>query len=175
MSATFEPVDLMIHDEYDVAIAYCAAKPRQGIIAESLGLEDIVPLCAPRLLGGKNDLVLEEIAQMPLIESAVNPMRWSDWFALQGVKHQAIRRKLAFDRAHLAVSAAAEGLGVVLESTRFAGQELAQGTLIRLGQTLKPVSRDLHVLLYRKVQADRAPISAFRAWLLAECEGDARS
>jgi DNA-binding transcriptional LysR family regulator len=173
MSATFEPVDLLTHEEYDLAIAYGAPRSQHGVVVESLGIERVAPLCAPSLLEGRRDLSLAEIAQLPLIESAVSPIHWSDWFALQGWQRQSGKRMLSFDRAHLAISAATEGLGVVLESTRLAQHELAQGTLIQLAQDLAPIERDLHVLLYRQVQSDRLHISAFRAWLLAECAADA--
>lgn len=173
MSASADPVDLLAHDEYDLAIAYGQTVPRRGIVSQSLGIESVAPLCAPKWLEGRSDLTLAEIAALPLIESAVNPVRWSDWFALQGGAPLSGRRMLSFDRAYLAISAAVDGLGVVLESTRLARQELAQGSLIRLGRELQPVERDLHVLLYRQAQSEQPRISAFRAWLLAECEGDA--
>lgn len=174
LSASADPIDLLAHEEYDLAIAYGMTAPRRGIVSQSLGRESVAPLCAPKLLDGRTDLTLAEIAQMPLIELALNPVRWTDWFALQGAEPLTARRILSFDRAYLGISAAVDGLGIVLESTRLARQELERGALMRLGHDLRPVERDLHVLLYRQVQSEQKRISAFRAWLLAECEADAQ-
>lgn len=173
MAASADAIDLLAHDEYDLAIAYGDVAASKGIVVQTLGPEDIVPLAAPALLAGRSDIGSAEIAQLPLIESAFNPLTWSDWAALQGIDLPQARRILSFDRAHLAISAAVDGMGVALETTRFAQQELSRGTLVRLDAGLKPVRRALHSLLYRQVQSTQPQIAAFRTWLIAACEADA--
>jgi LysR family glycine cleavage system transcriptional activator len=74
-------------------------------------------------------------------------------------------RGLSFDRAALALSAAADGLGVELESTRLAETELAIGTLMVLNGTQPPWQRDMHFLCYRNSLSGSRKIERFKAWI----------
>ena len=65
-----------------------------------------------------------------LIESDNKKVRWPSWFAANGLTAPEPRGP-RFDRSFLALSAAADGLGVALESTRLAERELANGRLVR--------------------------------------------
>ncbi|WP_016833630.1 LysR substrate-binding domain-containing protein, partial [Herbaspirillum lusitanum] len=146
------------------------APQRAGIVSEAIGSETIVPLCSPALLRDKPDaLTLADIADMTLIQSTLNPVRWSDWFALNGMKLPPGRPMPSFDRASLALAAAVNSVGIALESTRLAEQEIANGELVRLdGGELKSVLRETHFLSYREGEKNSKKIMRFRDWLFLQ-------
>lgn len=171
MSSSADAMDLLRHEELDITIAYGAAQTRSGIITEAIGTETIAPLCAPALMQGRARLTLEQIAALTLIHSSLNPVRWSDWFALQGMALQPGRPMPSFDRASLALSAAVNGVGVALESTRLAQREIAAGELCVVQDVeLVPVQRETHFLSYRATERNNAKIACFRDWIFSQAE-----
>ena len=174
VTASADPVDFARQGELDLAIAYGKSPEAPGVSAEPLGLERIAALAAPHV-ASKYDLTKSTAAKgLVLIESAVSPVRWSDWFALNGLSSPKGAEQPSFDRGALSVSAAAQGLGFALESTRFAEDELKSGELVRAcGDHLRDVRREMHFLCYRTAQRDLKKIVAFRRWLLAAIENGA--
>ena len=173
VTASADPVDFARQEELDLAIAYGKPPAVRGVSAEPLGFELIAALAAPQL-AKKFDLTKSTATKgLVLIESAVSPVRWSDWFALNGLGSPKGAERPSFDRGALSVSAAAQGLGFALESTRFAEDELKSGELVRAGGGhLRDVRREMHFLCYRTAQRDLKKIVAFRRWLLAAIENE---
>lgn len=172
MTASAEPVDLARQAEIDLVIAYGAAPAQPGVAVEPLGTERVTALVAPAVAAGL-DLSGPALPRgLVLIESAVSPVRWEDWLALNGLRVAAGGARPSFDRAAMAISAAAQGIGAALESTRLAGEALARGALVELGGgRFRGVERVLHHLCYRAAQRNAPRIAAFRAWLLDGTEG----
>jgi LysR family transcriptional regulator, glycine cleavage system transcriptional activator len=103
-----------------------------------------------------------------LIESETKQIRWSDWFARNGLpapRPQGVR----FDRSFLAITAAVDGLGVALESTRLAERELTSGRLVRL---LAGHAEDIryigHYLVFPRSARQRHTLRLFTKWLSGE-------
>jgi DNA-binding transcriptional LysR family regulator len=164
LSSGAEPVDLTRNDTLDLVISYGAAVSRPGLVIESFGPEDIVALCTPEL-AARSDVANPDIGEW-LIDSSVNPVGWNDWFALNGLPRPNSARRPAFDRGALAVSAAAQGIGIALESRCFALDELASGELVEWGNgRYHCLVRELHFLSYREAQKNSVPILAFHNWL----------
>jgi DNA-binding transcriptional LysR family regulator len=173
ITASAEPVDLARQDELDLAIAYGKPAVARGVISKALGTETIAALAAPSV-ASRYDLTKPSMSKgVVLIDSAVSPVRWSDWFALNGLPPPKAVARPSFDRGALAISAAAQGLGFALESTRFAQGELGSGELVRVGGgTFRDITRELHFLCYRVVQRDFPKIVAFSQWLLDAITAD---
>ena len=174
VTASADPVDFARQDELDLSIAYGSPPTARGVSVEPLGFELIAALAAPHV-ASKYDLTESSVTKgLVLIESAVSPVRWSDWFSLNGLSSPKGVERPSFDRGALSVSAAAQGLGFALESTRFAEEELKSGVLVRVGGGhLRDVRREMHYLCYRTAQRDLKKVSAFRRWLLAAIENGA--
>ena len=169
LSASAEPIDLARHEGLDLVIAYGAVPPRRGIVVESRRGEPGAARGAPGAGRRPDTRAAAALGRLTLIESAVSPVRWADWFALNGLALPAAGAapRPSFDRGALAVSAAVQGLGVVLESTRFARDEIARGELVPLGGgASRAVPRELHFLCTRAAQRDLPTVLAFREWLL---------
>src|SRR4051794_17551168 len=124
-----------LNDEFDVDILYGTAWAEQyarsrhpRIVVLPLGEETVTPLCAPALaerIRSPGDLLAQT-----LIESDNKQVRWPAWFSTNGLAAPEPRGP-RFDRSFLSISAAADGLGIALESMRLAERELASGRLVR--------------------------------------------
>ena len=175
LTSSAEAVDLKTNAEVDIDITYGAPPARTGVLVESLGSEPTLLLAAPRLLAGWPPTRPRDLARFTLIDSKLNPVQWADWCKLNGTKLPP-RARPSFDRGSLAVAAAADGLGIALETSRFAEVELARGELVAIvGPGFQPIERATHFLCYRKTNDERAPIIVFKQWLLAELASGART
>ena len=106
---------------------------------------------------------------MVRLESSFSPVRWSDWFALNGSLMPSSRTGPSFDRGSLVVAAAVQGLGVALETLRFAQTEIDTGSLIKYcGERFRSIEREMHFLCYRTRDRDIPKIRRFCEWILAE-------
>jgi LysR family transcriptional regulator, glycine cleavage system transcriptional activator len=82
------------------------------------------------LLASSRRLHTGRLLDQILIRSEMKQVQWHQWFAANGLQAPALRG-MRFDRSFLAISTAAEGLGVALESTLLAERELTTGRLVR--------------------------------------------
>lgn len=154
----------------DVDIAYGEPERQAGIEVQPLGVEITAPLCAPSFARKHGVRDARDIARSVLIESKLNPVRWADWARLNGVRLPRTARP-SFDRGSLAVAAAADGLGIVLETLRFAEAELADGAIVRLdGSGLRHIERPLHYVCYRRTRGHDLTIKTFLEWLVGEAD-----
>ena len=168
LTSSAEPVDLKSQTDIDIDITYGAPPARVGVVVESLGSERTLPLVSPRLFNGSLPTRPRDLARFTLIDSKLNPVRWADWFKLNRLKLPSTARP-SFDRGSLAVAAAADGLGIALETSRFAEVELARGELVAIdGPAFRRIERATHFLCYRKTSDERTPIVVFKQWLTSE-------
>jgi LysR family glycine cleavage system transcriptional activator len=152
-------------DEFDADIVY--GPPRgEGLIVVPLGEEVVVPMCAPGLaasIAAPSDLL-----QHVLIHSDNKQVRWTDWFAANGLVSPPPHGS-RFDRSFLAIAAAADGLGIALESTRLAEKELGSGRLVMpLDGKSTPVRYIGHHLVFPRYVRQRRGLLEFAEWLLCE-------
>ncbi len=157
--------DLTVVRDVDVALAYRAAAQRPGLDVQPLGDERIAPLVSPqRVPRGARAATL--VQTLTLIDSTLSPVTWPQWFEQQGLPLPAHPRP-AFDRAAMAIAAAADGLGVALESTRLAARELERGELVVLGdKSFSRLTRPVHFLCLRAADRRRPAVRAFADWVL---------
>lgn len=162
-----------VEDDFDADIVYGAPSPQfygtpgsQGVIALPLGTEVITPLCAPALAARIESA--RSLLGETLIESDQKRIRWTDWFAANGLPAPEPRGP-RFDRSFLSLSAAVDGLGVALESLRLSERELASGRLVRplLGRC-QDVSYVGHWLVFPRARRYARPIVAFAGWVAKE-------
>ncbi len=158
-----------VNDEFDVDIVY--GRPQQdGVIVLPLGEETVTPLCSPKF----SSLVRrpEDLPHHALIDSDNKKVRWPDWFAANDLAAPATRG-MRFDRSFLAISAAVNGLGIALESTRLAETEIRNGSLIPI---LQGKARDIryvgHFLVFPRLALRRQPLQLFRDWITRELQLD---
>lgn len=160
-----EHIDLTRARELDLVISYGSVRERAGIVSMALGTERIAPMCSPKLIDPA--IPLRDLpCRLTLIDSQLSPVTWTDWFSVNGLAlpHKA---RPSYDRASLAISAAADGLGAILESTRLAEREIQNGELVALDQDgFLPCYREIHFVSYRANEGQIPKIERFRNWLM---------
>ncbi len=162
-----DPVDLGVVRDIDVSLSYGATRHKPGLDVISLGDERIAPLVSPTLLVAR-ERPLQAIQRLALIDSQLSPVGWAEWFELNGLALPQ-RPRPSFDRAAMAIAAAADGMGVALESTRLAAREIERGDLVVLGErSLQKIVRPVHFLSVRSTDQARAPVVAFVQWVQAQ-------
>lgn len=165
-------------DDFDADIVYGMPPPEfysgapglQGMVIVPLGTETVTPLCAPEL--ADQIRTPRSILSQPLIESDNKKVRWTDWFAANGLLVPELQGP-RFDRSFLSISAAVDGLGVALESTRLAERELASGRLVRpLDGICKDVVYTGHWLVFPRAKRYSRPLMLFSEWIARELDLD---
>lgn len=168
LSSSAAPANLARDTSIDVGIAYGAPPSEKGVVVEPLGVETTAPMCSPKLLPKRRRVKAEDLLRLVLIESQLNPVSWADWCKHNGLRLPRQQRP-SFDRGALAVAAAVDGMGVTLESERFAEAELARGELVAIvGPGLRPIEQPMHFLFYRASEESSIELSTFAAWLRRE-------
>ncbi len=156
-----------LRDETDMDICY--GPPRDsGLLVRPLGEEVVTPLCAPHL--AKTIIEAGDLLKLSLIESAHKQVRWPAWFSANGIIPPAAHGN-RFDRSHMAIAAAVDGMGIALESTRLAEREIARGDLVA---PLKGRAQDVtyigHFLVCPAGVRQRPAVRAFSGWIAAELD-----
>src|SRR3954465_1511967 len=114
---------------FDLAIAYGHPAVANGRQVEPLLAERLRPLCSPRLIEQVQLREPGDLSRVTLIHSS-NALTWTDYLRKVVGADVRARHELWFDRSTMAIDAAVEGLGVVLESELLAADELEKGTLV---------------------------------------------
>ncbi|MDP3823179.1 MAG: LysR substrate-binding domain-containing protein [Burkholderiales bacterium] len=138
------------------------------LVVEPLFEERILPLASPAFIRAHRLKRVEQLLDVPLIQSNVNVVQWIDWFGAYSDKRPPERFSLRFDRAQMAMDAAILGLGVALESATIAGRHLQEGTLRPIFGFEKSVRVKAHFAVYPARHGKRPPVEAFLAWVHAE-------
>jgi DNA-binding transcriptional LysR family regulator len=162
------------HTHSDFALGPADIDIRYGVphwpdlVSEPLFEERIVPMVSPAFVRAHRLQHVEQLTQVPLIQSNVNVVQWTDWFAAHAERRAPERFALRFDRAQMAMDAAILGLGVALESATLASRHLRDGKLRPVFGLDKCVRVKAHFAVYPARHAMRQPVEAFLAWIHAE-------
>ncbi|MGZ5271559.1 MAG: LysR substrate-binding domain-containing protein [Ramlibacter sp.] len=162
------------HTHSDFALGQADLDIRYGVpqwphlVVEPLFEERILPLASPAFIREHRLKRIEQLLDVPLIQSNVSVVQWSDWFAAMSNRRAPERYALRFDRAHMSLDAAAQGLGVALESSTIAARHIGDGKLRLVFGSDKSVRVKAHFVVYPARHARRPPVEAFLGWLHAE-------
>ena len=166
LSSGAESIDLQRHDDIDVVIAYGKAPSGPGLTVLALGEEEIAALCTPEMARRAASVDAAAVETFARLDSSFSPVRWPDWFSANGLPPPSTRASASFDRGALVISAAVQGMGLALESLRFAKAQIDDGSLVRLGAgRFRSLHRELHFLCYRSRDEYSRNVVAFRDWL----------
>ena len=126
----------------------------------------MTPLCAPELAVRIH--TAQSLLNETLIVSEMKKVRWPAWFTANGLVAPEPHGP-RFDRSFLSLSAAADGLGVALESLLLDERELASGRLVR---PLQGICADItytgHWLVFPRAKRYSKSIIVFVDWLAKE-------
>lgn len=162
------------HTHSDFALGQADVDIRYGVpqwgdlVVEPLFEERIVPLASPAFVREHRLKRIDQLRELPLIQSNVSVVQWSDWLKAHSDLRAPERFVLRFDRAQMSLDAATQGLGVALESATNAAGHMADGRLLAVFGLDKAVKVKAHFAVYPARHARRAPVEAFLAWLHGE-------
>jgi LysR family transcriptional regulator, glycine cleavage system transcriptional activator len=159
-------------DDIDVGIRLSNGV-HPDLYVEKLSEEWLLPLCSPRLLTGQHPLQTpQDLRHFTLIQvdlPGVVPS-WTDWMEMVGVDGIDSSRGLRLNVADHALDAASEGVGVVLAYKMVASRDIALKRLVIPFGPEIPLPGRAYYFVCAKGQEKRAPIKAFRDWIVAEMQ-----
>ncbi|MFZ5935481.1 LysR family transcriptional regulator [Pseudomonas putida] len=126
--------------------------------------EEVVPVCAPELLAGRELADAGELAQMVLLQSTSRPEAWHEWFLEQGLHSVSAYHGPRFDTFYMALSAAQAGCGVALVPRYLVAKELAEGSLV-IAWNHAMRSAGKHYLAYAEHAAEVPKVRALVEWI----------
>ncbi len=99
-----------------------------GLFTEPLAQEQFLPVCSPTLFTPES-LDAADLPAHRLIHSVKSQVQWQAWFAAAAVNPARHWSRVLFDRTHMAIDAATNGMGIALESDLMTWREVRDGTL----------------------------------------------
>jgi DNA-binding transcriptional LysR family regulator len=138
------------------------------LVIEPLFEEPVLPLASPAFIRRHRLRRPEQLLDVPLIQSNVNVVQWSDWLGAYTDRRAPDHFSLRFDRAQMAIEAAVQGLGIALESAVMAQSHLQDGRLRAVCGFDRAVRVKAHFAVYPARHARRPAVEAFLAWIHAE-------
>ncbi len=157
----------------DIAIRYGRGL-YDGLKADLLLDETVLPVCAPALSGGTDPIRRpEDLAHHTLLhdESPENDPScpdWASWLAARGVLGTSARRGPRFNQAVLVIEAAVSGQGVALAKRAVAAADLAAGRLVAPFADGSTAIDFGYWLVWPKGRHLSSDVRAFVKWVKAE-------
>ncbi len=127
LNGTTEPTDFS-RESVDVEIRHGEGR-WPGVFVEGLAEESFLPVCSPAY-AAEASMAAADARQHRLIHSIKSQVQWQQWFARAGARPAEEMQRVLFDRSHMSIDAAVDGLGLALESTLMMWRELCRGTLV---------------------------------------------
>jgi len=165
LNATTEPTDFG-REAVDLEIRHGEGR-WPGMFVEGLAEESFLPVCAPAYAKAFG-MAAADLPGHRLIHSVKAQVQWSQWFAMAGSMPTPEWRRLLFDRSHMAIDAAVDGLGVALESTLMMWRELRDGSLVCPVINPPRVTLTTQWIVCPFDHLHRAKVRMFLDWLRAE-------
>ena len=165
VDATNEPTDFS-REGVDVDLRHGEGN-WPGLFVEGIAEERFLPACAPALCAPAA-LEPSDLPSYRLVHSVKSQMQWGDWFVAAGVAAAPASRRVLFDRSHMAIDAAANGIGIALESDLMMWRELRDGVLACPLRHPPPASRVTQWLVCPHDRLRRRRVRAFLDWVRAE-------
>ncbi|RVT69813.1 LysR family transcriptional regulator [Agrobacterium sp. CNPSo 2736] len=148
---------------FDVDIVYGEPQNREYLIVIPLSEEIVAPMCSPEMASSL--MSVRDIFRYPLIRSDLKRIQWIDWFEANNLGSPPVPT-MSFDRSFLALDAAANGLGIALESDVLAQHYLHTGRLVAPFTGKSRDNRYIgHYLAYPKNGSQRRLARIFADWL----------
>jgi len=167
-----ETVDLNETD-FDCALRYCAGVP-ENHVGVSLMNESVFPVCSPALMEQGQIKSLEDLKDQRLLndvlgETGVTACNWSNWFSEIGMPQLVAGRGCGFSDSNIMYEAACRGVGVALGRSVLVDDLLQSKRLVRPFDITRRSNYAWHFLTTSHKQ-DKAPLVAFKEWLVSEAD-----
>jgi LysR family transcriptional regulator, glycine cleavage system transcriptional activator len=172
VSATRQHIDF-VREDFDLAIRHGDGH-WPGLHATRLYVEELFPVCSPKLMRGRNALRSAADLKQHRLLHVTERRDWSQWLEAAGISGIDVARGSVFSESSMAIDAAIDGQGIALARTALAAWDLRAGRLVRPFPLRLKVPYAYWVVC-PKSTADLPKIATFRDWLLAEAAEDMRT
>ena len=135
------------------------------LVVKPVFSEPILPLASPEFVERHQIRTPADLLQVPLIQSTVGVVQWSDWLTQFTGLQRPERFALSFDRAMMALDAAVQGLGVALESSVIGRSYLDSGRLQPVFNPAWSIVVKGHYVVYPERHGYRSEVKQFLDWL----------
>ncbi len=168
------PAENFKRDSVDVAIRF-GKGDYPGCRVDKLFSVTAIPLCSPRLLEGEHPLRCPgDLRYQTLLHDDTayeGRPDWSTWLEAAGVDDVDAKHGIHFNHVNLALTAAAEGQGVVLSIDALASDDIAAGRLVMPFDIALPLEY-AYYLITREDRTDHPQTLQFRDWIIAEARAE---
>ncbi|ELR63340.1 Glycine cleavage system transcriptional activator GcvA [Photobacterium marinum] len=153
-------------DDVDVAIYYGRGN-WQGLRADKLYQEFLLPVCSPMLLTGPKPLrSLEDLKNHTLLHDT-SRKEWKNFVRHHEITGTNVNQGPIFSHSTMVLQAAVHGQGIALGNNVLAQPELEAGRLVcPFDEVL--MSKNAFYLVCQEKQAETGRIQIFRDWVLAK-------
>lgn len=162
MATRLEPFNFAA-EPFDAAIHFGQAEwpGTEGLL---LRHENVMAVCAPSLLAGREKATPPDLLSLPLLHIQTRPRAWAEWFDRRGVLFSGALPGTLYDQFSTMIQAASHGLGVALVPDYLVEEDLATGRLVApFGGPDE--ARGAYYLVW-PAAASRAPaLRLFRDWM----------
>lgn len=168
LATSLRPVDLLA-ERVDIGVRYGAGR-WPGLSAVKLMDEQVNPVCAPSRRGLRRPA---DLARSTLIHDLSMPARsgfptWRTWLDEASLSHVSAAHGLRINNSAAVLQAAIDGMGVALGRSVMVRDDLAAGRLVRPFGERGVLPAQAYYAVYRAGSDARAPVAAFRDWLVEE-------
>jgi DNA-binding transcriptional LysR family regulator len=145
-----------------------------GTKATLLLMEEVVPVCSPKLMKNLMDEALEltpeAIAALPLLQQSTRAEGWRQWFEAQGVDAPLALAGPRYELFSMTAAAATQSMGVALVPRLLIETELARGELVIACDRPLRGERGYYIVTPERTDkaAEQAALSTFVEWLKAQ-------
>ncbi|PZX32382.1 transcriptional regulator of glycine cleavage system operon, LysR family [Cupriavidus phytorum] len=166
-------------DDFDMAIRY-GRGDYPGLHCELCMAVEVIPVCSPALLQGPqpletpSDLKHHTLLHDDSTYTDVSNPDWAMWLEHAGVTDVDASRGPSFWPSHLVINAALNGLGVALVKKNWIEQDLAEGRLVRLFESIRLPVEFSYFVVFPKERLEDRRIRCFTDWIRAEVSSDQR-
>jgi LysR family glycine cleavage system transcriptional activator len=152
------------NEDVDVAI-YWGDGNWEGLDADFLVGEDLLPVCSPELLAESPITSPADLKNHVLLRSLHRTDDWLIWRNAVGLPEIEWQQVLKFENSAMTYQAAIDRLGVVVAQRAFIEEDLSTGRLVAPFRDSAPGQR-AYYLVYPEERCDERKLILFRDWLL---------
>jgi LysR family glycine cleavage system transcriptional activator len=157
-------------DDVDVALRH-GLGDWPGLVSEHVLDDAAFPVCSPQLNNGRLPARPADLSHYTLLRSEGES--WKSWFEAAGLDWPEPTRGPMFSDSSHTMQAAIDGQGIALARSSLLGNDVRNGVLVRLFDTVVPLPKK-YFLVYPARLADSPKLAPFRQWLFDEVAEEGR-
>jgi LysR family transcriptional regulator, glycine cleavage system transcriptional activator len=153
--------------EADISVVV-GTGPWNGLVAQPLFAQTMVPACSPGLLAERPVKRYEDLNSHTLLVHEARRDDWDRWATNVGLKELRPAQIVRIDSMSAATRAAEKKIGIALLPAELSRRKFSAGRLVRVFDE-ELVTQENYTLLVRTEDENRDDIRALCAWLVDAC------